>query len=252
MDALILAAGFGSRLQGSEPSKPLARIGGRTLLEIAVVQLARAGATRVVVATGYRAEEIEAALPGIAARTRIPVEARRVADCRQSNGHSVLAGAADFDGPFLLVMADHLLSDGVFEALAAAPSPENGVMLAVDRRIDHPLLDAEDATWVATGDRNRITRIGKTIDPFDAVDCGAFLATPGLLDAIRAAIAAGKAGSLSEGMQQLADAGRAFVADIGNAWWLDVDDERSLTLARALAPRHIAPAQTAPTQAIAQ
>ena len=55
-------------------------------------------------------------------------------------------------------------------------------------------------------------------------------------DAIRAAIAEGKAGSLSEGMQKLADAGRAATMDIGAAWWLDVDDPRAFDLAEAQAP----------------
>ena len=247
MDALVLAAGFGSRLREAEPCKPLARIDGRMLLEIAIDQLARAGATRVVVATGYRAEEIETVLPCIAVRLGIAVEARRVADHTQPNGHSVLAGAADFAGRLLLVMADHVLSDDVFAPLIAATLPTRGVVLAVDRRIDHPLLDAEDATWVATREDGRIQRIGKTIEAFDAVDCGAFLATPALPDAIRAAIAAGKPGSLSDGMQHLADTGRAVVADIGDAWWIDVDDARSLALAREQAPRHLhtAPPPTA-------
>mgnify|MGYP000446849816 CR=1 FL=1 len=58
-------------------------------------------------------------------------------------------------------------------------------------------------------------------------------------EAIRAAIAEGKAGSLSEGMQKLADAGRAATMDIGAAWWLDVDDPRAFDLAEAQAPAQL-------------
>ena len=239
MDALVLAAGFGSRLRDAEPCKPLARIDGRTLLEIGITQLARAGATRVRVATGYQAAEVEQTLPGIAQRAGVTVEARRVADHTRPNGYSVLAGAEGFTGSFLLAMADHILSDAIYAALTREPPPAGGVVLAVDRRIDHPLIDPDDATWVDAAEDGRIRHIGKTLETFGAVDCGAFHATPALLDAIRAAIAGGKPGSLSEGMQVLADAGMAWTADVGSAWWIDVDDPRTLALARTHIGRHV-------------
>ncbi|HEY6869166.1 MAG TPA: hypothetical protein VI199_05350, partial [Novosphingobium sp.] len=58
--------------------------------------------------------------------------------------------------------------------------------------------------------------------------------------AIAAAIAGGAAGSLSDGMQRLADDGRAATMEIGGAWWMDVDDPRAHALAEQLAPRHLA------------
>lgn len=241
MDALVLAAGFGSRLKEAEPCKPLARIDGRPLLEIAITQLARAGATRVRVATGFQAAEVEQVLPGIARRSGVIVEARRVTDHTRPNGHSVLAGADGLTGSFLLAMADHILSDAIYAPLIEAPAPVDGVVLAVDRRIDHPLVDPDDATWVKVAEDGRILRIGKTLTAFSAVDCGAFHATPALLDAIRTAIAAGRPGSLSDGMQVLADAGRAWTADVGSAWWIDVDDPRTLALARTHIDRHVPP-----------
>jgi choline kinase len=117
---------------------------------------------------------------------------------------------------------------------------DRGVTLAVDRRTEDPLIDPEDATWVERDERGFIRAIGKTIEHYDAVDCGAFLCTPELAGAIRAAIAAGKAGSLSEGMQLLADNGRAATWEIGGAWWLDVDDPRAHALAEEQAPRFLA------------
>jgi choline kinase len=74
-------------------------------------------------------------------------------------------------------------------------------------------------------------RIGKTLDAYDAIDTGLFLATPALAEAIRAAIGAGGSGSLSEGVQRLADAGLAVTVDIGAARWIDVDSPAMLALA---------------------
>ncbi|WP_260929613.1 hypothetical protein [Novosphingobium sp. 9] len=111
--------------------------------------------------------------------------------------------------------------------------------LAIDRRTDHELVDPEDATWVRTGKDSAIREIGKTIAVFDAVDCGAFLATPELAQAIREAIAAGQGGSLSDGMQVLANRGRAATMDIGSAWWIDVDDARMHALAERVVHREL-------------
>ena len=239
MDALIIAAGYGSRLQEISASKPMTPIAGIPMLELGVRQAKAAGARRVVVATGHQAAQLEAALPALAARAGIEIEAARVDDWSKPNGWSVIAGAARIEGDYLLMMADHIFSAPILSTLARAGGSTAGVTLAIDRRLDNPLVDPDDATWVETASDGRIKAIGKTIARYDAVDCGAFLATPELAQAIRSAIAAGAAGSLSEGMQALADAGRAATLDIGAAWWLDVDDPRAHALAEAEAPLHL-------------
>ncbi len=169
------------------------------------------------------------------------MEPARVADFTITNGHSVLAGAEHIRGDYLLMMADHLLSWRLLEMLARQGGTDRGVTLAIDRRIDDPLLDRNDATWVATDAAGRIRRIGKFLDKFDAVDCGAFLATPELAAAIRSAIASGLPGSLSDGMQILANTGRAATMPIGDEWWIDVDDPAARERAeRLLAERALA------------
>ncbi len=236
MDALIIAAGFGSRLRDISDSKPMTPIAGIPLLELGVRQAKAAGVERVVVVTGHEADRLEAALPALAGRAGIPVVAQRVEDWSKPNGWSVLAGASVIAGNYLLMMSDHIFSGSILTRLAGQGGADRGVTLAVDYRCDHPLIDPDDATWVRLDGAGFIQAIGKTIAPYDAVDCGAFLCTPELAEAIRTAIAGGKAGSLSEGMQILADAGRAATMDIGDAWWLDVDDPRAFALAEAQAP----------------
>lgn len=240
MDALIIAAGFGSRLRDLSDSKPLTPVAGVPLLELGARQARAAGAQRLVVVTGHAAERIEAFLPGLAERIGIPVVAQRVDDWSKPNGWSVMAGASVIDGDYLLMMSDHIFSASILRDLARQGGADRGVTLAVDRHCDSPLVDPDDATWVRLDQRGFIRAIGKTIPEYDAVDCGAFLATPELARAIQAAIDAGQAGSLSEGMQRLADAGRAATMEIGGAWWLDVDDPRAHDLAEAQAPLELA------------
>jgi 1L-myo-inositol 1-phosphate cytidylyltransferase len=246
MDALIIAAGYGNRMREISDSKPLTPIAGVPLLELAVRQARAAGVERVVVVTGHQAIEIEKFLPALSVRVGIPVVSERVRHWSTPNGYSVIAGAARIakmgGGDYLLMMADHIFEDGILERLARQGTTSRGVTLAVDRRLDNPLVDPDDATGVKTDADGRIEAIGKSIPEYDAVDCGAFLATPELAAAIQAAITAGKSGSLSDGMQRLAEAGRAATMDIGNAWWIDVDDPRAHAIAeRELAARSIVP-----------
>lgn len=243
MDALIIAAGFGSRLSELSPSKPLTPISGIPLIELGVRQARFAGARRVVVVTGHEADRVEAFLPGLSERAGIPVVPERISDWSKPNGYSVMAGAAVIDGDFLLMMADHIFAAPILQGLAAQGGPDRGVTLAVDRRITSPLIDPDDATWVRIDATGRILAIGKTIPEYDVVDCGAFHATQELPAAIAAAIAAGKSGSLSDGMQHLADRGRAATWDVGthetDSWWMDVDDPRAHALAEAEAPARL-------------
>ena len=243
-NAIILAAGYGSRLSGRASSKPLARVGGVALIEIGIRQALAAGATRVVVVTGHEAAAVENAVEAIATRLSAQIVCVRLVDWSKPNGWSVIAGARAVEGPFLLMMADHVFGDGILAQLAEQSLADCDVVLATDR-IDNPLVDPEDATWAALDDAGRITRIGKEIAPYDAVDCGAFLATHALAGAIEEAIAAGRPGSLSDGMQVLADLRRAAVMDIAGAWWIDVDDPRAHDLAEEQAADHLSCLQKA-------
>jgi choline kinase len=236
MDALILAAGFGSRLVSHGVPKPLVEVHRIPLIEWAVRQVARAGVTRAVVVTGYRADEIEAVLPGIAARSGVALEPCRLDDWTRPNGHSVMAGAARIEGNYLLVMSDHLFGTGLIETLAGAFDGARGAVLAIDRDCTGETIDPADATFVQTFADGRIAAIGKQLTAYNAVDCGAFVATPDLAAAIAASVAAGAPGSLSDGMQHLAGRGLATTLDMTGHWWIDVDDPRMHALAERLAP----------------
>jgi choline kinase len=242
MDALIIAAGYGSRLGALSSSKPLTPVCGVPIIELSIRQAILAGVTRVVVVTGHEADRLEAFLAELSLRLGIAIVPVRLSNWSTPNGHSVIAGATRCDGNYLLLMADHLFDVEILSRLIAEAPADCGLTLAIDRRVDSPLIDPEDATWVKIGDRGLIQSIGKTIEVFDACDCGAFLATPELAPAIRAAIASGKAGSLSEGVQVLAQYNRAATLDIDDAWWIDIDDPHFHALAEETAPWHVAQA----------
>jgi 1L-myo-inositol 1-phosphate cytidylyltransferase len=222
--AVILAAGQGTRLRSISASKPLAPVLGTPLIERVVDATARAGISEFLVVTGYEAGPLEAFLAGLAPRRGVKIETVRNTAWQAANGLSVLAAAPRLDGPFLLLMADHLFDPEIVGALVADAAGRPGLTLAVDRRLANPLVDMDDVTRVETAADGGIVRIGKGITPFDAFDTGLFVATASLVEAIRADVDDAGAGSLSAGVQRLAAAGQAFTYDIGDRFWLDVDD----------------------------
>jgi choline kinase len=230
---LVIAAGQGTRLRCLAPSKPLAEIHGAPLIEHVLRSAKAGGATEFVVVTGYEAERVEAALPGLAGRVGAPVEAVRNPEWHRPNGLSVLAAAPRLGGDFALLMSDHLFDPAILAALIAGRRPEAALTLAADRDVANPRLDLDDATKLRLDEAGRIAAIGKALADYNAIDTGIFLATPALFGAIAASVAAGGSGSLSEGVARLAADGAAWGFDTGGRWWLDVDDEPAFRRAEA-------------------
>lgn len=223
--AVVLAAGAGSRLRDVAPVKPLAEVAGRPLVLHAIDALRAAGAGPVTVVIGHAGHLLAALLdplPGV--RTVVNPDWERA-----PNGVSLLAARAHVGEGSLLLMADHLVSPLLLERLVAGGAPDGGLALAVDRRLGHPAVDEADVTRVRTWG-SRIMEIGKTLRVYDALDCGAFLIGPAFV----AALAGLEAPSLSDGVRLLARRGLARAVDVGDAFWLDIDDARALALARDL------------------
>ncbi|MGK6322243.1 NTP transferase domain-containing protein [Sphingomonas sp. DT-51] len=236
MHALIVAAGYGSRLRAVSPSKPLTLVQGVPLIERVLRAALDGGVTDVTVVTGHEGERLERHLALVAATLHVPLRCVRTPDWSLANGHSVLTGAQAI-GPrrHLLMMADHLLDPSLIARVVAAP--EAALTLGVDRRLDNPLVDLDDVTRVRT-DGDRIVAIGKHLPDYDCYDTGVFAVDARFHDALRESIAVGGSGSISAGVEALAARGEAQVVDIGDAWWLDVDDPRALDQAEAALAAH--------------
>lgn len=224
MQGLIVAAGQGVRLRDIARSKPLALVNGVPLIERVIEQARVAGVDEFVVVTGYEARRLETFLKGLSARADLRILTVRNLAWKMANGHSVAVAGPYLDDRFLLMMADHLLDPSIIADLMAQPAGPDEVVLAIDRRLDNPLVDLDDVTRVRTGGQGRIVAIGKSMEAYDAFDTGVFLASRALVTAVREDVEAGGSGGISEGMRLLAARGLARVFDIGDRFWLDVDD----------------------------
>ena len=222
MNCLIVAAGMGGRLREKGPSKPLIPVNGVRLLERVITRARSAGVERFFVVSGYRGDDVRAALDEFSAREGIPIVHVINEEWQRANGVSVLKAKPFLDGPFLLSMCDHLVDPEILRGLMASPLEPDTVTLAVDFNVADSINDLDDVTRVKCSD-GRIEHIGKVIRDFNAIDTGVFLCTPVIFEALEASQAAGD-DSISGAMNVLARRGKARVFDIQGRLWLDVDD----------------------------
>ena len=223
--AIVLAAGKGTRLRATDDAlpKPLTTVGGTPLIKRTILTLGKAGVKRVVIVTGFMADQVRATVAGDPAYAAVGIEIvfAHNPEFELANGVSVLVGGAACNGPFALSMADHIYTPAIAKLVVAGDMAAADLYLATDPRIDQ-VLDIDDATKVRT-EAGKIVEIGKQLQQYDRIDCGVFAVSARLLDALREERAERGDCSLSDGVRRLARAGRARVVDIGDEHWQDVD-----------------------------
>ncbi len=232
MKCLIIAAGQGARLREKLELKPLIPIKGMPLIEHVIERGRRAGIDEFLVVSGYRGEELRAALDAFSARRGVRVTHILNEEWQRANGVSVLKGKPYLDAPFLLVMCDHIVDPELLRAVMSAPLESGRVILAVDFNIESPINDLDDVTRVRCSS-GRIEQVGKLIADFNGFDTGVFVCTPILFDALEASQAAGDE-SISGAMNVLARWERAYFHDIQDRLWIDVDDAVAFAKAERL------------------
>lgn len=225
---VVLAAGFGSRLQGHTGDtklKPLTPVAGVPLIHRTLRSLELAGCSRIVIVVGFSAQELERE---ILAGYGGDAEILFVTNPRYelANGVSALCARDHVGDEFVLTMADHVLGDELMELARTHTPPEGGATLLVDFKLD-AVFDMDDATKVLA-EGTRLVEIGKQLERYNCVDTGVFVCTTGLLDALEEVLEARGDASLSEGVERLAKHGKMDVLDVGDGFWQDVDTPEML------------------------
>jgi choline kinase len=241
-EAVILMAGEGSRLRGSENTflKPFVPLLGRPLISYALDALIRTGIKTVNFVVGYESgrmiEQLKQLIP---AGLRVSFIENR--DWQKQNGISLLAAAARVSEPFLLTMSDHLFDGALVDRLLDSFEP-GFLSIAVDRKLDS-IFDLEDAMKVQISG-NRITDIGKTLRHYDAIDTGFFVCPLQIFDYLERAKSGNRGSdcSLADGVRSMAGDDRVRAIDIGDAWWQDVDTPEMLQYAQRQMAKRLASA----------
>jgi 1L-myo-inositol 1-phosphate cytidylyltransferase len=222
-EAVILMAGEGSRLRGSDKTflKPFVPLLGRPLISYTLDMLIRAGIKTLNFVVGYESErmieQVKQLIPsGLSASF---IENR---DWQKQNGISLLAAAGRVCKPFLLTMSDHLFDGAVVDCLLDS-FDSDFLNIGVDQKLDS-IFDLDDAMKVRTRG-NRVTDIGKKLRDYDAIDIGLFVCPLEIFDYFEQAKSRSGRNdcSLADGVRLMAGNDKVRAIDIGDGWWQDVD-----------------------------
>ena len=222
-EALILMAGEGSRLRGSDRTflKPFVLVLGRPLISYTLETLMCAKIKTVHFVVGYESEcmiaQVKQLIP-----SGVNVSFIENRDWRKQNGISLLAAAGEVGAPFLLTMSDHLFDDAMVGRLLDNFDP--GLLnIAVDRKLDS-IFDLPDAMKVQTR-RNKVTGIGKDLRDYDAIDTGLFVCPLEIFDYLERAKSDNGQNdcSLADAVRLMPRDEKARAIDIGESWWQDLD-----------------------------
>ncbi len=239
MDAMILAAGLGTRLRPltDRIPKPLVEVGGAPLIAWTARRLVAAGVDRLIVNVHAHADQIVAYLKeqrGFGAEVVISREVERPLD----TGGGIASAAPHFrrDAPFFVHNSDIITGidlEAMYQAHVA--DREALVTLAVGGRESARYLAFDDLGLCGYGDTRtgRREQVREPIgEPRDLPFTGVHVASPALLDLFT------ETGvfSIVTTYLRLAREGRRIAPyDIGDALWLEVGSPERLERARAWA-----------------
>src|SRR3954470_12782148 len=211
--AVILAAGQGTRLRAR--CKPLAVVGGVTLLERALETAKAAGIRRHVVVV----DSPDGPVARFCRRHRPAVEVVCAPEHARGNGATVVAGLAHAGGRCLVMMVDHLHEPAT---LRRVPEADGDPLVAGDSHAAY--VDPDDATLVRRND-GAVVAIDKALDSFDAIEAGVAACSAGPLVELAATLD----GDLEFNRLKcawLASGRRIGWVDIDGAFWTDIDTPR--------------------------
>jgi choline kinase len=244
MIGMVLAAGAGRRLQPDTDNLPKTLLpvdGERTILDVALHNLAGVGLETVVVVTGFAADRIEERREDLERRYGLTIETVFNPKAEEWNNAYSLWYARDyFDQGVLMVNGDTVHPQSVEEAVLAARGNDDLVIA-----VDNVKTLGEEEMKVHLSGEGQLDRIHKSLEPSTAAGeyIGVTLIEPhaaeALADALKATWESDPQRYYEDGFQELANrGGRILAAPIGDVPWVEVDDHTDLAKAREVACRY--------------
>ncbi|ACJ16736.1 bifunctional sugar nucleotidyltransferase/CDP-alcohol phosphatidyltransferase synthase [Thermococcus onnurineus NA1] len=214
--AVILAAGLGTRI-GGRP-KGLLKVAGREILYRTMKLLSNEGVKRFVIVTnehyvelyrefiekhGFNAEFVTNPTP------------------KRGNGYSLHLARGRVSGRFVLVMSDHVYSEAFVRGAV------KGKGLIADRKPEW--ADVEEATKVKV-ENGKVTRIGKDLPRWDAVDTGFFVLEEDIFEVTSSLVMEKDSFELREVVERA----KLKVTFVDGLPWIDVDTPEDVKRARRM------------------
>jgi len=241
MDAMILAAGTGTRLRPvtNDLPKPLVKVGETPLLEWVATRLIEAGADRLIINIHHHADQIRdfvSSREGFGVEVKFSLEV--VAPLETGGGIAAAAPHFRRSSPFYIHNSDIITKIDLEALYAAHQADEHAVVtLAVGGRESSRYLIFDDLGLCGYG--NQRTELRTVVrepagQPRDLPFAGIHVADPELPDLIQRS---GTFSIISAYLHLAREGVRIAPYDIGNALWMEIGNPERLERARAWARR---------------
>jgi CDP-L-myo-inositol myo-inositolphosphotransferase len=242
---VILAAGFGSRMNSQTVSipKPLMKFGGnRPLIDYILYNIVDnfPKVTRILIVTGYKKDLINDYIHHLEQLFPCELLCLVAPNYKQGNGHSLLSLESSITEHFYLTMCDHLFEETIYQKLQMGANKRADLSLCVDRTPD-PNIQVDDATKVVLNQEDRIIQIGKNLLNWNAFDTGLFFLSPLIFKRLRQV--SKKYLTLTHGVSEMIRCGDYVKGvDVSGYAWADIDTYTDLQHAETRLLDHVSPA----------
>jgi choline kinase len=227
--ALVLAAGQGSRLKDCTKQKAIHCIDDVPLLGWVLQGLKLAGIENVVIVVGYEGENIQQEF----GQNYLGLDIDYVVaeNWKKGNLYSFLAAKHKFKGSFVLCMGDHLFDSQIVKKLITFDQ-KCSIVLAIDR-----VGYAVDDTKILEQD-GILVKIGTDISPSNGVNTGFFLCSPKMFSYADEVAKNGKS-EMDDCIRVAAASKDTQILDVSGYYWVDVDTKTDLERAKKVLAKHL-------------
>jgi len=220
MDVVILAAGYGTRLNSNNNfPKGLIKIKNESIVERNIKNINDIiKINKIIVVTNRTYQN---SYRSFFKKMDIKYEIILNECVERGNGYSMfLAEKGISTCKFIMIMSDHLFSRGFIRKAIS------GSGLAIDKA---PIYyDFEDATKVFVNSKGYIESIGKNITKYNYIDTGLFILDKSIFKVIKTMINIQK----NFGVSDIIRESKCITVDITGNFWIDIDTQRDLKVAR--------------------
>ena len=232
MRGVILAAGRGRRLSAhnGHGSKVLLPVEGRPIIDYTLEAFSQVGVTDLVIVIGYEGDAVRECV-GDGSERGLNIQYVFNPHYEQGNALSLYAARSLMNGgPFLLSMADHVVSQGLLARMLKIREPVNALAVDFTTSAHH----MEESTRVMVDSEGLITDIGKEIIRWNGVDAGVFQLTPAVFEVMEEFISEkGSEHLLSQTITRMIEREHLLWAcDISSCFWHDIDTWDDLKVVR--------------------
>ncbi len=231
---VILAAGDGNRLGALTQTCPkvLLPVNDRVpLIRYPIEALVAAGISQIAIVVGYLEDKVKEAL-GNGSNFGAQLQYISNSDYLGGNAISVYKAKDWAQGdPIALCMGDHLIDRNLVKGLLDRHASNETLCIDYKPALHHQLAEATKVTVDSDGS---IKNIGKDLVYWDALDTGVFLMTKNFFQAVQELVHDhGINIEITDVIRLLIGQGHRFdTCDTSGHFWMDVDTEEDLNMAR--------------------